>query len=527
MAKESIQFEVPVDDVNKCTEFKPFKMWGPIPVPHCGKRKKTNPHMRAFWAATLAFMLAFIGWFAFAPLMTVVRKDIGICDNNAAVQLDIENVKCICKKECKKTLGDAKIASVSFDIVTRFLLGSVIEVLGPKNTDCLLLSLGALFCACGVFVTNGTSLIIVRFFVSCLGSTFVVNQFWNTIMFNRSVVGTANATAGGWGNLGGGLTQTLMPLLYTLFHDGFSLKLGLSWRCAILVPPVIYIILVTWIFFCSQDTTTGKFDIAILGKTSKAGPMTYLMCLGDYRVFLMIFQYSACFGCELVMNNSLSTQFQDYFGVDIVAAGFLAMSFGGMNLFARSLGGILSDYMNAKDAMRGRLWAHFISLFGQAVFLFLFGCVTSDLGWGVALAVLIVFAIFVNMAEGTSYGIVPYMIPQEVAVVSAMVGAGGTLGAVIATWSFYKYIEDDLLPFKLHACYVMFWALSCFLMRWETMGSMFSKGTLDETVKKTDFCRASVMNGGKTESAVETRPPVETSPPAEKMQGSTPQEDQI
>jgi NNP family nitrate/nitrite transporter-like MFS transporter len=527
MAQESIQFELPVDDMNKSMEFKPFKMCGPIPVPHCGKRKKTNPHMRAFWAATLAFMLAFIGWFAFAPLMTVVRKDIGICDNNAAVQLDIENVKCICKKECKKTLGDAKIASVSFDIVTRFLLGSVIEVLGPKNTDCLLLSLGALFCACGVFVTNGTSLIIVRFFVSCLGSTFVVNQFWNTIMFNRSVVGTANATAGGWGNLGGGLTQTLMPLLYTLFHDGFSLKLGLSWRCAILVPPVIYIILVAWIFFCSQDTTTGKFDIAILGKTSKAGPMTYLRCLGDYRVFLMIFQYSACFGCELVMNNTLATHFQDYFGVDIVAAGFLAMSFGGMNLFARSLGGILSDYMNAKDAMRGRLWAHFISLFGQAVFLFLFGCVTSDLGWGVALAVLIVFAIFVNMAEGTSYGIVPYMIPQEVAVVSAMVGAGGTLGAVIATWSFYKYIEDDLLPFKLHACYVMFWALSCFLMRWETMGSMFSKGTLDETAKKTDFCRASVMNGGKTESAVETRPPVETSPPAEKMQGSTPQEDQI
>jgi NNP family nitrate/nitrite transporter-like MFS transporter len=280
---------------------------------------------------------------------------------------------------------------------------------------------------------------------------------------------------------------------------------------------------VTWIFFCSQDTTTGKFDIAILGKTSKAGPMTYLRCLGDYRVFLMIFQYSACFGCELVMNNTLATHFQDYFGVDIVAAGFLAMSFGGMNLFARSLGGILSDYMNAKDAMRGRLWAHFISLFGQAVFLFLFGCVTSDMGWGVALAVLIVFAIFVNMAEGTSYGIVPYMIPQEVAVVAAMVGAGGTLGAVIATWSFYKYIEDDLLPFKLHACYVMFWALSCFLMRWETMGSMFSKGTLDETVKQTAYARASAITG-KAGGAAETSPPAEQMQeiaPADQTQGST------
>jgi NNP family nitrate/nitrite transporter-like MFS transporter len=486
MAQGGVTFEVPVDNVNKCTEFKPFKMMGPIPVPHCGKRKTTNPHMRAFWAATLAFMLAFIGWFAFAPLMTVVRKDIGLCDNDAMVQLDIENTKCVCKKECKKTLGDAKIASVSFDIFTRFILGSVIEQLGPKNTDVLLLFFGAIFCSCGVAVTNGTGLIIVRFFVSCLGSTFVVNQFWNTIMFNKAVVGTANATAGGWGNLGGGLTQTLMPLLYKMWKNGFGFSLGLSWRLAILFPPAVYIILAVWIYFCSQDTTTGKFDISILGKTKKAGPMTYLRCLADYRVFLMIFQYSACFGCELVMNNTLATHFEDYFGVDIVFAGVLAMSFGAMNLFARSLGGILSDWMNARWSMQGRLWAHFVSLFGQAVFLFAFGSVTSDMGWGVALVALVIFAIFVNMAEGTSYGIVPYMIPEEVAVVSAMVGAGGTLGAVIATWAFYKYIEDELLPFKLHAGYVMFWALTCFLMRWDTMGSMFSQGSSTVPAKSSD-----------------------------------------
>merc|ERR1719183_639390 len=144
-----------------------------------------------------------------------------------------------------------------------------------------------------------------------------------------------------------------------------------------------------------------------------------------------------------------------------------------MNLFARSLGGILSDYLNKGYAMPGRLWAHFISLFGQAVMLFLFGCVTSDMGWPVALVVLCIFSIFVNMAEGTSYGIVPYMIPEQLPIVSAMVGAGGTLGALIATRMCYMTTEDDLLPFKLHAAYVMFWALTCFAMRWEHLGSMF------------------------------------------------------
>lgn len=244
-----------------------------------------------------------------------------------------------------------------------------------------------------------------------------------------------------------------------------------------LFPAICYLVLVVWIFFFSQDTTQGRFDVTIMGKTKSAPLQDYARCLKDYRVILMIWQYSACFGCELVMNNVLATHFADYFGVDMVAAGALALCFGGMNLFARSLGGLLSDWANKQWHMQGRLWAHFISLFGQGVFLFLFGCVNSDLGWQIALPVLIIFSVFVNMAEGTSYAIVPYMIPSDLAAVSAMVGAGGTLGAVVATWGFYKYVEDTLFSFKLHAAYVLFWAMTCFLMRWDHLGSMFGQGT--------------------------------------------------
>jgi len=478
MAAAPVEFEVPVDSQQKCTEFRPFKMCGIVPVPHCGRRRSTNPHMRAFWAATLAFMLAFIGWFAFAPLLTVVRVDLRLCDNDAYVQTlpESERVEaCECKQKCKSQIGSANIAAVSFDVFTRFLMGSVIERFGPRNADCILLTFGALVVAASSAVVDAPGLIAARFFVSCLGSTFVVNQFWNSIMFNRSVVGTANATAGGWGNLGGGLTQVLMPLIYRFFNKACGLSLSASWRASMFVPATLYIFLALWIFTCSQDTTTGKFDVSILGKTKRAGPKEYVKVIMDYRVFLMIFQYSACFGCELVMNNVLATHFYDNFGVDLVAAGGLALSFGAMNLFARSLGGIFSDWANVRWQMQGRLWCHFISLFGQAIFLFGFGCVdNSNGGWPLALTVLVIFAIFVNMAEGTSYAIVPYMIPEELAIVSAVVGAGGTLGAVIATWSFYKYIEDTLLPFKLHAAYVLFWALTVPAMRWDHLGSMFS-----------------------------------------------------
>ncbi len=54
--------------------------------------RKTIPHMQAFWAATLSFTMAFIGWFAFVPLMGVVRQDIEICDNDEQNRPKAENL---------------------------------------------------------------------------------------------------------------------------------------------------------------------------------------------------------------------------------------------------------------------------------------------------------------------------------------------------------------------------------------------------------------------------------------------------
>ena len=173
------------------------------------------------------------------------------------------------------------------------------------------------------------------------------------------------------------------------------------------------------------------------------------------------------------MNNQLATHFRTYFQMNAADAGALAGAFGLMNLFARSLGGITSDILFKYFGFRGRIWAQFLALFFEAIFLFGFGSVDNTQPWYVALAVLICFSLFVQMAEGTSYGIVPFMNKQQLAVVSALVGAGGNLGAVIAGFCFYKPIEDELLPFKVHAVYVMFWALLSPCYYWKEHGGMF------------------------------------------------------
>ena len=47
----------------------------------CVALSQQNPHMRAFWASTISFFLAFLGWFALAPLGLEVATSMGQCEN--------------------------------------------------------------------------------------------------------------------------------------------------------------------------------------------------------------------------------------------------------------------------------------------------------------------------------------------------------------------------------------------------------------------------------------------------------------
>merc|ERR1711963_809790 len=385
--------------------------------------------------------------------------------------------KCVCTggTSCRDTLIYSGIGSVGVTIFVRIALGTILERIGPVNTQCCLLSFGAFWVFCSAGISSDWSFILIRTMIGCAGATFVTNQFWCSLMFAPNVIGTANATAAGWGNLGGGVTQIfMMAVLFNPFVAA-GMSNNTAWRVAMFVPSFAFVCCALTIKLMCWDTPTKKrFDVADTGKTSSPSLWDYVECLKDFRVVVMIFQYSACFGTELAMNNQLATHFRTYFQMKATDAGLLASSFGGMNLFARSLGGISSDFLFAKFGFSGRLWAQFLSLFFEAIFLFAFGCVNNEQPWYTALSVLICFSIFVQMAEGTSYGIVPFMNPKQLAIISALVGAGGNLGAVIAGKCFYAPIDDELLPFKIHAVYVMFWTLLGPVYYWPLLGGMFT-----------------------------------------------------
>jgi len=511
-----------------------------------GRDSQHGAHMRAFWGSTISFFLAFVGWFALAPVAIDVAHSISICENQAYAPatnpsrkafLKFKRVsdnkpycrfgkvggdkdptdcadapadcnstrtdcteskynikllpKCVCTPgtHCADTLTYSGIGSVGVTIFVRVALGTLLERFGPCNVQSCLLSFGAFWVGISSIIFSDWSFILIRTFIGCAGATFVTNQFWCSLMFAPNIVGTANATAAGWGNLGGGVTQIFIVWCLVKPLQAMGLATGTAWRVAMLVPAAMFLMCAATIKLKCQDTPTAKrFSVADTGKTSKASLWDYIECLKDIRVVVMIFQYSACFGTELAMNARLATHFRTYFQMNSGDAAILAGCFGLMNLFARSLGGVFSDALFAKFKFPGRLWAQFIALFVEGLMLFAFSNVDNSQPWYVALIVLIFFSLFVQMAEGTSYGIVPFMNPPQLACISALVGAGGNLGAVIALWCFYKPLApiDTLLPFKVHAAYVLFWACMNVCYYWPDKGGMFvaAKDVKEEAAKE-------------------------------------------
>lgn len=372
--------------------------------------------MRTFHLTWMAFFLCFFGWFGIAPLMPVIKEEFGLS---------------------KGQIGNIIIASVSITIFARIIIGYLCDRIGPRKMYTALLLLGALP-VIGIGLSyDYTSFLICRLAIGVIGASFVITQFHTSMMFGPNIVGTANAVTAGWGNLGGGVTQAVMPYIFTGF-----LALGFtnaeSWRLAMIVPGVALLIMGAIYYFQTKDTPAGNLEdlkkqdpqFTLKKKQSQVSMWTVMK---NYRVWLLALAYGGCFGLEITIDNIAALYFKEKFDLSLEAAGMIAASFGMMNLFARALGGMLSDKMNLKLGMKGRIYALACCLLleGVGIVLFsgmdlLFWSVTSMIG----------FALFVKMSNGATYAVVPFVNNKAIGSVAGIVGAGGNIGAVMMGFLF-------------------------------------------------------------------------------------------
>jgi len=285
---------------------------------------------------------------------------------------------------------------------------------------------------------------ILRLFIGIAGSSFVPCQYWTSCMFTNEVAGTANALVSGWGNLGGGVTQVVMgSVLFPLFkwmYGGESNPASAekAWRSVSIVPAVLSLLTALLIFRFSDDSPKGNYDKR--KRLNLMPPVSALSSLCDavknVNTWILFIQYGCCFGVEVTMNNAAALYFKDQFNQTTEAAAAIASVFGWMNLFARGFGGFTSDMCNAKFGMRGRYIWQFISFSLQGLAIILFGNANTLPG---AIFAMILFSVFVQFCEGSTYGIVPYVNPNVTGSVVGIIAAGGNVGGVAFAVMFREY----------------------------------------------------------------------------------------
>jgi MFS transporter, NNP family, nitrate/nitrite transporter len=372
--------------------------------------------MRTFHITWITFFLCFFGWFGIAPLMPIVREDLGLT---------------------KGQIGNIIIASVAITIFARLFFGWLCDRIGPRLSYTILLLVGSIPVIFIGFSNSYESFLLFRLAIGVIGASFVITQYHTSVMFAPNVVGTANATAAGWGNMGGGATLMLMPLVFAAFV-GMGYLNEEAWKYSMVIPGVALFLMGIVYYFFTQDTPEG--NISDLRKTNpeykakaKDSQGSFLSACRDYRVWVLFLAYGACFGIEITIDNIATLYFVDYFHLGLKEAGIIAGTFGMMNIFARALGGIFGDKAGKKWGLKGRIMILGVFLLLEGLGIMLFS--TMDvLVW--AIVTMLVFALFLKMSNGATYSVVPFINQKAIGAVSGIVGAGGNVGAVLAGFLF-------------------------------------------------------------------------------------------
>jgi NNP family nitrate/nitrite transporter-like MFS transporter len=391
------RYEVPVDHLegDRATEIKLLSF--------------RRPHMRALHCAWVSFFLAFMIWFSPAPLLKEIRDTLGLTN---------------------KQIWKSSITNDCTALFMRIVMGPVCDNFGAKWPMAIILVLASIPTAMIGLVNSSGELALLRFFIGIAGSSFVMAQFWPSRMFAREISGAANGIVGGWGNLGGAWTQVFMgTLLFPAFEKYFDGDSEMSWRVICVIPASMALCWGLILPFIADDAPVGDYsEMKKKGSMDRIFFTTSLRSGATLNTWILFIQYASCFGVELVMNNASVLYYSDKFDLDTSQAATIGFVYGSMNIFARALGGLVSDRLNLKMGMRGRLWLQTILLICEGVLIIVFSYARS---LGGAVFTMCCFSIFTQSAEGAIYGVVPYVSKLYTGSVSGFVGSGGNVGSVI------------------------------------------------------------------------------------------------
>jgi NNP family nitrate/nitrite transporter-like MFS transporter len=435
-----------------------------------------NREIKALHLTWIAFFICFYVWFNMAPLASSILR--------SADWLTRDDLRLFA------------IANVALTIPARILVGMALDRFGPRRVFSVLMvvmSVPTLFFAFG---SSKEQLFVARLVMSSVGASFVVGIHMTALWFKPRDIGFAEGFYAGWGNFGSAAAAMTLPTialtmfggpdgwryavamsgvimgLYGVFYwfaitDGPSADTHKKPRKSAALEVSSYTDLVLLLLFTVPMVGILGILVWRVQNTGFIDDLTAWICYASIG-FVILYQlvqvlrvnlpilrkgvpaddrypfksvaalnttYFANFGAELAVVSMLPMFFEETWGLSAAAAGLIAASFAFVNLFARPMGGLVSDRFG------NRRFVMLAYMLGIAIGFALMGLMNSKWPLVIAVAITIGCSFFVQGAEGATFGIVPSIKRRLTGQISGMAGAYGNVGAV-----FYLFLFMYVTP---------------------------------------------------------------------------------
>ncbi len=462
-----------------------------------------NREIKALHLTWIAFFMCFYVWFNMAPLASSMLKSVD--------WLTRDDIRLFA------------IANVALTIPARILVGMALDRFGPRRVFSILMVLMAVPTLFFAFGDSKEQLFVARLVLSSIGASFVVTIHMVALWFPPRSIGFAEGFAAGWGNFGSAAAAMTLPTIALTVFGGPE---GWRWAVAtsgivIAVYGVFYWFAIT--DGPTKDTHKKPRKVAALEVSSYRDlimlaimtvPLVGILSILVWRVHrtgyidditawacyfaivvVILYQlyqvfrvnlpilkkgvpqddrypfssvaalnttYFANFGAELAVVSMLPMFFEETWGLTAAAAGLIAASFAFVNLFARPMGGLVSDRFG------NRRFVMMAYMLGIAIGFALMGMMNSKWPLVIAVAITIGCSFFVQGAEGATFGIVPSIKRRLTGQISGMAGAYGNVGAVFYLFIF-MFVDASTFFFIIAAGAFISW-VACYLWLKEPEG---------------------------------------------------------
>jgi len=424
-----------------------------------------------------AFFLTFFAWFNLAPLATTLASSLALTKDDIDLLL---------------------ICNVAVTIPARVAIGMLLDRFGPRRVYSGLLWLAAIPCLLFAASDSMTQLILSRLALGCVGAGFVVGIRMVGEWFPPEEVGTANGIYGGFGNFGSAAAAMVLPTVaLSVFggDDGWRASIALTGIACFLYGFVYYasvrdtppdrtyerperhgaLEVTSWASLAGlaamQMPLAGALALLVWKLEAYLGPSMRLgyVAVGGLlavqlanawrvnapslragvpehdryafrQVAILDFAYLVTFGSELAVVSMLPRFFEETWMLAPALAGLLASGYAFMNLFARPMGGWMSDRLGSRKRTLGVL------VLGLAVGYALMGLLDGTWPMVACLALVMACSFCVQAGEGAVHAIVPLVKRRVTGQIAGMVGAYGTAGAV-GFLTVFSVVEDPSVFF--------------------------------------------------------------------------------